>query len=347
MPWKFIVADENGVNIGEPRATGRSLTVGVSAVESASFQIAATDPLWTLIAAGDCTLKVFDTGGNLCFYGDIVTDEEVGSGQGSTVQVSAASVPWRLGKRFTGRDTSGVGSVYTSTDSGTIITTILAGINADQATGITIGTVDSFTPRTVTYLWKRVLDALNELGAITGSYEWQIGYTDGHPPACVLNLRAQLGTDRASTVFLEYGAGTKGNCSGYTRTRTIDQAATRVWALGQASTLVASAADIGSETFRRYEDVLSYGDIVDAGILDALATVNVAVRKTARTIVNLTPFPATAPKYGVDWHVGDIVSARVMVNGQVRVQGAARIWGADIQISDIGNETASLRLVPQ
>src|SRR5207244_4458979 len=102
------------------------------------------------------------------------------------------------------------------TDAAQIMVAILNGVNAEQATGITVGTTDTFGKQTTTYLWKKVLDALNELGATANSYEWQIGYSDGTPPVCQLNMRTQLGTDRTQTVFLEYGAGTRSNCSAYT-----------------------------------------------------------------------------------------------------------------------------------
>lgn len=346
MAWKFVLADLNGTNIGEPRATGRTLTVGVSTVEQAGFQILDSDNLWDQVVTGATTLKVFDSAGNLQLYGPVIADEEVGSGQGANVKVTAPTVAWNLGKRFTGRDLTGVGTVYTSVDPATIISGILTAINADQPTGVTIGTVDTFFPQTVTYLWKKVLDALNELGAIDGSYEWGLSYTDGAPPTCQLNLRSTLGTDRRAEVFLEYGAGTRHNCQGYSRRRTLDNAATRVWTIGSGPALVSQAFDATAELTGRYEDVISYGGITDTTLLAALATANVAVRKQPQTVVTLTPFPALAPLYGVDWFVGDRVSARVVVNDTVRVSGVARIWGADIAIDEAGNETATIRLVP-
>jgi hypothetical protein len=344
--WKYVITDQAGGNVGEPRATGRTFAVGVSGIESAAFTIRSDDNLWEPIAAGEANLKIFDTAGNLAMYGPVISDEEIGSGQGSTVQCSAAGAGWLLGKRFTGKDTTGVGDVYTATDPAAIITAILAGINAEQPTGITLGAVDAFTPQTVTYLWKKVSDALNELGSTEGSYEWGITYTDGTPPVCALNLVGQLGADRSGTVFLEYGAGTLHNCSGYTRTRSLEQAATLVWAVGNGSTITANAEDVASETFARYEDVVTFPDITDASLLDALALANVAVRKQGQTLIQLTPFPSTAPRYGADWGVGDLVSARVVVNGSVRVSGVARIWGAQISVDDIGNETATLTLQP-
>lgn len=346
MAWTFIITDQRGVNIGEPRATGRTFTTGISGVESASFQIRSDDNLWENIAAGSTNLKIFNTAGDLAMYGPVIADEEVGSGQGATVQCTASGQAWVFGKRFTGKDDAGVGNIYTDTDPAAIIVGDLAVLNVEQPTGVTVGTVNSFPTQTVTYLWKRFSDELSELGATNGSYEWNITYVDGTPPVCQLNLVSQLGTDRSNSVFFEYGYGTLHNCSGYTRTRSMDNIATHVWAVGNGSTIVGEADDPAAETFQRYEDVVTYGDITDIGLLDALAIANVAVRRTPQTLVQLTPFPATAPKFGVDWFVGDIVAARVVVNNTVRVSGAARIWSAQIDIDELGNETATLTLQP-
>lgn len=205
-----------------------------------------------------------------------------------------------------------------------------------------------FLRRTVTYLWKRSLDAIVELSSIAGSYEWSLRYVDGSPPTVYLDLVGVMGTDRTASIFLEYGTG-KRNCKTYGRIRSIDTHATRVWALGSGSTQAVQAYDTGAEAryHARREDVLSFGDITVAGLLDALASQHVAVRKDPRQLVSLAPLTTAAPKYGVDYQLGDRLSARVVVNRRTRVDGAARVWGADITIDELGNETPTLRLVPE
>jgi hypothetical protein len=346
MAWRFVL-DSGGVSLGELRASSRTLSVGVSAGATATAQIRADDPLWSATVAGDTFLRVYNSAGSLVFYGPVVSDEEQASGQGATVQINAADLSWRLGHRFTGEDKTGVGTTYTAQDSGDIAFAILAEANAAAATGITAGTKDTFVKRTITYLWQRSLDKLNELGAIQGSYEWRLRYTDGQPPVVNLDLLAALGSDRTSTVFLEYGTG-KSNCNQYRRARSMDQQANRVWVLGSGSTNVTSAES--SDSISRYgllEDIVSYGDITDVALLDALAAAHIAIRRTPRTLVSLTPIPGKAPLYGVDWGIGDFVSARVKVRDVVRVAGFARVWAASIAIDELGNEQPTLTLEPQ
>jgi hypothetical protein len=344
--WSFILADLAGRNIGRPRAFDRTFTAGVSAVSTAGWRVRQDDTVWPSLDPGLVTVKVYDSGGSLRMFGPVVADEESAQGQGANTKVTAADVAWRLAHRFVAKDVHGVGVTYTNVDSGQIALDVLAKANADAATGITAGTADAFVPRTLTYVWKRVSDALNELGSPAGSYEWQIRYTDGTPPVCQLDLRAELGSDRSSSIYLEYGAGRR-NLSAYSRVRSLDQMANDVWALGASGTLAAEAYDDASRgAYGRFEDVLTFGDIAAPSLIDALAAAHVLYRSAPKQTIQATLFPATAPRYGVDYVVGDRVGLRAKIGGSVRFSGAARIWGVSIQISDLGQETPTLTLIP-
>lgn len=344
--WTFMVCDGTGRAVGEPVAYGRQWTIGVSQTATASFSVKTNSDVWTAIAAGDATLKVYDSTSALVFFGDVISDELTASGSGGEVQVQAADVSYRLARRYAGKDVTDVGTVYTSQPTGAIVSAVLAAVNAEQPTGIVIGTVGSFVTMTTTVLWTRVLDLVAQLGAIEGSYEWTLRYVDGAPPAVYLDLLAVTGSDRTSSVFLEYGIGLN-NCGAYRRVRTLDQLATRVYARGSTSAGVATAYDPAAETSRRFEDVVSYSDIADTALLDLLASAHVAIRHTPRTVVNVTPFPALAPRYGSDWFLGDEVTVRAVVDNVIDTSGVARIWGASIGISDTGDEQATLVLEPQ
>ena len=331
--------------LGRPFATDRKFQGGVSQGYTASFSIRADDPMWvTLTETENLTLKVYDSGNALRFYGPMITDQESGTGQGATVGVNAADLSWEFTKRYIGKDTSGSGTTYNTMESDAIIASALATINGESATGVTIGTTGTTTTRTITVLWKRFSDLLNELGAITGSYEWALRYTDGTPPTVNLDLLSTLGADKTEEVFFEYGTG-KGNCSGYSRTRSIEQVATHVWAIGSGSVLTAAASDAGP--LRRREDVVNYSDITTTALLDAMAGAHVAARANPRNIWTMTPFAKLAPRFGADWEVGDLVTARVYTNGRLRIDGIARIWGVEITIDNEGNEIPSPRLAPE
>lgn len=346
--WRFVICDMAGNAIGEPRATQRTFNAGISKTSTASFRLRSDDQLWGAVTADTTMLKVYDSGQVLRYYGRTVSGEEVGDGSGATVQVQSADLTWRLGKRYWGKDlANGVGAEYINVDSGQIVFEMLAGLNTQTvSTGIQPGVRQVFVPRTVTYLWKRALDVLSELGSISSSYEWQLRYSDGAPPSVYLDLLLQVGNDVTTQVFLEYGTGLK-NCMGYSRTKTSDTQATRVYALGAGSSFSVEAYDTGSEGYERLEDVLSLGDIATPSLLDALAAYHVAVRKHPREMIKLTPFPKTSPRYGTNFVVGDYATARVKVDDSVRVNGVVRIWDAAITITDAGDEQAQLTMEPQ
>jgi hypothetical protein len=350
--WRYVLADLAGRSLGELRGYQRQFMAGISTTSTASCQIRQDDPLWAQVAAGNSKLKVYDTGGNLQLYGPVISDEETADATqagGAMVTLIAADQSWELSKRFFAKDQTGVGTTYTTTDSGVIALAILAVANADRATGITAGNTGTFVQRTVTYLWKQALQAITELGSLQSSYEWGLRYVDASAsaPTVYLDLAARMGTDRTGSVFLEYGTG-KLNVQGYSKARSIDQQATNVYALGSGSTLVAQSTDAGAESMyaARREDVVSYGDISVASLLQGLASAHVAIRKDPYSTVRLTTFPVNAPSYGVDYHLGDSLTARVVVNNVTRVNGSVRVWGVQIAIDELGNETPNLVLTP-
>lgn len=353
MAWKYVISDLNGRSLGEPRAFEREAHFGVNQVATAGFRIRANDALWDTIAGGTSNLKIYNSAGALVFYGPVITDEESGSSgqgaEGTTVKCSAADASWIFQKRFIGRDNAAVGQVFAATDAIQIVAQCLALINADEATGITLGNVNTAVPQSVTYLWKRMADIVAELSQLDSSYEYSLRYVDAAAgsataPTVYLDLLSQIGSDRTATVSLDYGTGRR-NCQAYSRVRTKDTLATDVWAIGGSSTLVSNASDAGARaSYKRHEDVLTVSDITNATLLTALAAANVAVRKQPRTVVSLTPFTKTGPKYGVDYSHGDTVMANVVAFNRSRFSGRVRIWTVDISIDELGNERATTNL---
>jgi hypothetical protein len=207
VPWAFVACQLDGFPLGQIRATQKQATMGISQTGTASFHIRADNQLYDRIAGGDTMLKLYDSGQRLCYYGPLVADEESAQGQGASVNCSSADLSWFLARRFVGKDSDGVGLQYTDVDSGVIAYDLLSKVNTERPTGITAGSADTFITRTVGYQWKRMMDALSELGAIDGSYEWQLRYVDGTPPTVYLDLRGRFGSDQSGVVFLEYGTG--------------------------------------------------------------------------------------------------------------------------------------------
>ncbi len=350
-PWRFVICENDWTELGEPWAFDRKLSFGLSKSGTASFRIRDDDPLWEFSASGEARLKCFDSEETLRFLGPIVADSEAATGQGASIQLTAQDMFWYLTKRYIAKDTTGVGVTLAppGSDPGHIIDYYLGQLNTEYDTGIDMGNRDDFVDRGITLLFKRMSDLVMEMGGIEGSYEWVLRYDDsGLTPACYIDLYQIAGQDRTASLFLEYGTG-KNNCSRYEKVRSIDTSASDVYVAGDGNSKLAYAYDSAArDRFgARLEDVVSYGDITIQSLLDGLAAAHVAVRRYPRQIVSLTPFAMDTPRMGVDYEIGDRVTARVVVNGRRRVDGAVRIWGVDIDIDELGNERASFRLVPE
>lgn len=347
MGWSFVLANLDGRSLGEVRARGRRVSLGVSKPATAACTISDTDPLWEGLAAGSHMLKVFDPLDRLAVYGPIIADDETATGQGAKVTVQAADLSWRLTKRFVGKKTAATDPdlSYTAQESDAIMFDVLAQANADEATGIQAGNGGSYVPRTVSYAWKRSSEILAELGAIDGSYEWQLRYTDGSPPTVYLDLIDRVGTTRTTT-FFEYMPG--GNCSSYSRRRSLETLATDFWALGSGTGSFAAASDAAARaTMKRHEEVASMADISVVSLLAALAAAHVAIRAKARVVVDMQPSAIGGPEYGVDWEIGDTVQAYAEIREKARVDGAVRIWAADFDISDEGVARPKVSMVAE
>jgi hypothetical protein len=349
--YTFVLTDLDGVPIGEPRATARSGSFGVSKPATAGWRLRTDDDLWDDVADGETMLKIYAPAPYnylVIYYGPIITDEESAQGQGSSVQITSADLSWRLGKRLVGKDPAGVGAVYTSTTTSTIAHALLALANADGATGITQGyAAGTFVSTSTKYLWKPVLDAIMELGGLAGSYEWFLSYPDDNrPPTVELNFDEEMGFDNSPNVHFEYGTG-KSNCKAYSRIRDRGRLATHVWALGAGTQLTAAASDAAAATAlrSRYEDMVAYPDLSVTSLLDALALAHVAIRKQPRIVVSVTP-NLDGPQYPSDYGLGDYVTVRIVTQGSIRVDGLARVWGVDWTQDETGNLLCSPRLVP-
>jgi hypothetical protein len=367
--WRYVLCDSAGLAVDELLAFDRSLSVGVSKVATAGFRLRSDDSLWGTVNPGVSMLKIYNSAGVLVFYGPVITAEEVGSGGGAvTTKYTAADLMWRLGKRIIGAVPSPLGGeldylealydvAFINTDSGVIAHSLLQ-TESGMRSGVSPGLRESFVPRTITFRAQKILDAITELGAIAGSYEWALRYSDlsTAAPNTFLDLEAQLGGDLSSTVFFEYGLG-KNNCSGYTRSVSVENLANQMILEGPTSDgtqRTLSSADAASQTtYGLYQDYLAFGavtaplGIAPNDLLLDLALAHIAARKSPREVVQLTPFPLLSPRFLVDWHIGDVVTARVAVGTHLQVDGQARIWGADISIGENGNETPTLLLVPE
>ena len=346
--WRFDLCDSSGEPIGELRRSSATRFIeGVSRPSTAVGELRGDSPFFGLLESGLYRVKVTDPAGKVRHYGPILTDNESGSA-GKVPRTSWASIDlvgWRLRKRFHGKKaaTTDPDVTHTNVDSGLIVENVLAALNAEAATGITMGTRGTFVARTISYAWKRALDLLGELAAIDGSFEWRSRYVDGKPPTVYLDLLETIGQNRED-VYFEYGTGKK-NCVAYSILRDANDLATDLYATGSGA--LATASDAAARAvYGRTEELITPSDVSVSSLLGALATAHLAVRKQPRRTLTLTlGRTSRTPAYGVEWDYGDVVNARVEAMGKPRVDGFIRVWNVEVGFSDDGVETITPTLV--
>lgn len=348
--WRFDLCDASGKPLGELRRSSASRFLeGVSRPSICSGEIRGDDPFFGELESGLYRVKVISPSGSLRHYGPLLVDEEKGQA-GRVPRISWTSTDllgWRFSKRLLGKKAlpTDADVTHTNKDSGQIAADALAALNAEAATGVTLGIQEPFVARTVSYAWKKMLDLLGELAAIDGSFEWRSRYVDGAPPAVLLDLVAAIGEQRED-VFFEFGTGKK-NCVAYGIRKDAAALASDVYAVGSGA--ISSAGDAAARAaYGRLEELVSPSDVSVAGLLAALAAAHLAVRRQPRRVVSMTLGTSSrVPEYAAEWSFGDVVNARIEAQGKPRLDGLVRIWNVEVGFSDDGVEKVTPVLVEE
>lgn len=376
--WNYVLTDIGGSTTSVPgmgkvqNASSKQYSYHVNAGKTAQFTINLDNPCANAVLNNDALLKVYrreKLSGNwvLHMVGDVIHAEESAQGDTGIVTVVAADPWWRLNYRFIGLTTDAKGrglgvSLGTSgapVDIGDMVIWILALVNSDFYSGITFNSTAASTSSYIGPLYaQNVQQLLQQLVAITGAPDIELVPVE--PSAitvpysgtqiALLNVKPSLGTTRPNCVF-EYGTGQR-NLASYDRLLSKDGICNEAFSLptgwpGTSSIgdSVVVSGDIPSMATRGlFQDVLP-NDLVSVGLRQELCDENVAVRTRARQQITVTPTVDCNLDYGVDYGVGDTVTARAFVNGAYRVNGTVRIYGVDFSVDDNDAETPSLVLI--
>lgn len=247
---------------------------------------------------------------------------------------------------------------------------ILAEANTRGYTGIDVGS--STLTGTLGYFGpvyaKKAGEALAEVAALLGGPDFEVEPVEpsGAWPATnigLLNLYASQGTTKPNVLF-EYGTG-KRNCTAYSRSGNNEilnaafglppgfpDAPAMIVPAGGGTPIpdpVTASVDLASVAARGYrEDVVST-DLATVLLRQKLCDEYIRIRGTPREQVFFTPAGQTqagVPDPGADYWVGDRVTARADVDGELRVNGTCRVYGLTFNPDDQGAETVEVGLVP-
>lgn len=365
IEWSFILCDLTGdpITILDNVATARTITYTLNRPATATFAVPSDDPKANLLHTDsdpylnemNRVLKCYrleETGWVLRFAGIVYQIQDEADETGCRSSVTAFDPSQVLYSRIV-MDGSGVIKTVTSTDfsdsHGSAIARELVDYNVGN-TGTayldtTGGTFDATTVQTVTfeegYTVGQALETLTETGTMDVIFE-PLDSTAGL--FATMSVVAERGNNSTTAIFgydtLNYAV------KSFRRLKDGSQLANDVYVNGNrpAKTVawqVSNAQDATSVT--KYGVYQSWRaadpDITDQTFLDDLSAAELRFRKQPRETLAVTPFPERGPVPFNEYFLGDTVYFYCSTNARKAIQGAQRVYGLSIDISDNAFET--------
>lgn len=344
--WRAVLTDTAYKPLNEVAlATDLTYSRSLNKLATVSFSVPFTAKNFNTLATLTGFIKLYRNT-SLQFFGPLISSEEQAERESQSMGLTAADCGWILAKRLAGKSSTGT-QFTTATDVAAISKTLIDTENTAAETGIstTAVTLTSGSSRTYTAgPYRPVIECVQELGSALDGFDWRFVPIENWVNGAVsgtkigyFEAKVLIGVDNKTAVF-EYGPGTRSNVYSYSIARTRDTQATRVYLPSQDFGSVTSATNNTAETtWGRLEDILSLPDITDGTMKQQITGEHVSVRGFPRRILRLTPHidpgvTGRVPQPFVDYNVGDTVYAKIIVNGQIRFQGAARVYGINISV---------------
>lgn len=388
MSYVFYLEDLAGNALSElPGAKAKRFSSPIGSMGTSGLGVPAWHDDADFLLEGDALLKVVeydddflrDDTGIIHAHHRLVTAEEVAqAGQPPTVAATFADPFWVLMRRVIGKAIGGyvAGSAAAMVDRGTIITDVVNTTNAEDPSGVRMGTVAASSSTYIpagSWVYKVAGTAIAELGATLDGPDWRIRPIDYVPVAGKANgyigeldVAPVIGGREEDVVF-EFGDGLL-NASGYRRAVSLEGTRNRLHHLppgyptnATLGPLIASDAP-SIATRGLLEDVLSAGtDLTVDDLRLKLLAHHIAVRAGARQLITFTPVRQAAgsdrvPRFGRDYSTGDIVSFRASLEHPgdpgdgpelvKRIDVLTRIYNADVAVDELGNGTVTLTTTP-
>lgn len=367
MRWLMQISDNRGNTIAElDDAHDRQFIFAVNRVPTGTFRLRRDHSQLSYLRnnVDKAMVKLYgDVDGDrqLRFNGPVVGYSKVADESGGSVVFNCAGIGWRLGLRILDYTKSGAGFQTNSADRAAVMMLNIgllpgsappAGVaQAKMDTGIRGGSLESTASAPIgPWYYKNALEALSELAATIGSYEWSITPTEPTPDAQGvmfgrLNLVRALGASKPQIAY-EYGDGNH-NVKTFTETadasKILNRAYTTPPQFPSSATQKAQEADSAASINDRgtvYEDLIA-NNLVNDQMRLLLIQNHIAIRDTPKMVISFdtvrTDDRGIVPAYGADVNEGDVVTFRAVEEGVETINTLMRIYGFTINIDDEGN----------
>jgi hypothetical protein len=356
--YKLVLANSSFTPQDEIKQFGSfQFTRSLNKLATLSFQVRIDNPLGLSLSAADRYVKAYRNN-VLVFVGPIISAVETAERSTQTIAITCADAGWTLSKRLAGK--SGTGTLFsTVTDRAQIAKTLIDTTNTEAATGITTANYAQTAGSAITYKagpYRKVLEAVQELGNALDGFDWRIHPVENWVNGALsgvnigaIQMAPVIYAQKPNAVF-EYGPGTRSNVLSYSKARTRDGQANRVFHLGNDPATPNTGNNSAAQTTWGLLEDVAQADITDATMRQKLVDEHVAVRGNPRDLISVTPHidpgvTGRLPLPFVDYDVGDEITFRAVANKVVRFSGALRVYAINVTVDqETGFERVTLTL---
>jgi hypothetical protein len=332
--WALGLADEVGNGLTDIRAPTQ-LTFARNAAAQVTFPLdleesAASDIVATL-RNGLPKFRAYRDG-TLVFNGQWAPmEEESTDGEQPAADLRATfRSPFDM---LTRRHTVAL-ATFTSTDAGVIAQALITAANSGGATGLRLGTTVVTQARDRTYEHKQVAEAIQELTAVDGGFDFVESFVDEGPILAAFDVVARQGEDKAAVTF-EHGPGTLANVARVVRRwlPPVNYART----LGEGGLYQDASDPTSIAKYGVHGVVINTSGVVEPATLTDKAIS--LLRPNPIEIVEFEPDPVLAPQPWDDYWLGDTITIRSRI-GSLAFQTTARINSITVDLDEEGNEAS-------
>jgi hypothetical protein len=236
-----------------------------------------------------------------------------------------------------------------------------AGIIPYSDTGVRVGTVLPCQATNVgPWYYQNALGGISLIASTLSGFDWEIAPVEPYKDNIgmvfgLFNCQPSFGATKADVVF-EYGVG-KNNVGEFTELLDATGLLNRAYATPTGFPENATERTIMEYDWLSmedrgnvYEDLIP-SDAISEELRNRLLQNHVLVRGAPKSVITFKPTNDTTlgvmPEFGAEFELGDLVHFHAKEFGVETFDGLVRVYEADFEIDDLGNETMTPILIEQ
>lgn len=357
--WQWLLTDAAFNPVGEIlNARERKLILPLNKVNTASFKLRLDNPLVEQLATDLGYVKVYRNK-VLMFYGPLISVQEVGEGDVSSLVATCSGPEWILTQRLSGKTAAGI-KLASGITMSTRFVELLAASNAEGETHIDYTTGPITGGSSVGYEttpFRTLAEILNDMANTANGFDWYVYPKENFSGGALLNqkigrlaLASAINAIQENAVF-EWGTG-RSNVAKFTRVVDRSTLANRVFHIGPGGPEATGSPTVSAEepvSISQWglQEALVSASILNNTLRQEFVNENIVVRKQPRQTIALDPAgddgTGKIPQLGIDFNIGDSIHFRTDRLGDNLV----RVWGAEFTLDENNKEVQTLTLSNQ